>query len=243
VGVHVKMSVQAEPYPILLPPASSLEPLQSSTTPWSSAAVSANEPVIAINIAAEATTDTSRTNQDGQPAQPSAQASSEVVVLTPSRLRVDSRVVLAQATIQWPSNCLFCLLLWLKVNWLSAWSESSSRQIPIVAILMRVRRCLKTSISRVPTSFVRHIDFNHGQARKEHNNAYSDNPKLIFVHSDVQMDQTITWSWWAVFAPAWISHVLLLPLQVAVTLSAVSPQESPLHHSSHTHSHHTHTHK
>lgn len=42
-------------------------------------------------------------------------AGRELVVLTPSRLRVDSRVVLGHSTAQWLTNAIFCVLILLKV--------------------------------------------------------------------------------------------------------------------------------
>lgn len=39
----------------------------------------------------------------------------EVAVLTPSRLRLDSRVVMAHATLQWLTNAIWATLIWQKV--------------------------------------------------------------------------------------------------------------------------------
>ncbi|GFR44736.1 hypothetical protein Agub_g6064, partial [Astrephomene gubernaculifera] len=46
----------------------------------------------------------------------------EVVVLTPSRLRLDSRVVLAHATLQWLTNAVWAVLIWQKLEGRLSWS-------------------------------------------------------------------------------------------------------------------------
>ena len=53
----------------------------------------------------------------GPPPNPELPGSgNEVVVLTPSRLRIDSRVVLAHSTIQWLTNAMFCVTILFKVT-------------------------------------------------------------------------------------------------------------------------------
>ena len=38
------------------------------------------------------------------------------MVLTPSRLRLDSRVVLAHATLSWLANAVWAVFIWMKVR-------------------------------------------------------------------------------------------------------------------------------
>ncbi|KAG2486354.1 hypothetical protein HYH03_014935 [Edaphochlamys debaryana] len=49
-------------------------------------------------------------------------ADADTVVLTPSRLRLDSRVVLLHATFQWLTNAVWALLIWLKLEGTIGWS-------------------------------------------------------------------------------------------------------------------------
>lgn len=58
----------------------------------------------------------SGTHQEASTSTGSTSGSGDMVVLTPSRLRLDSRVLALHCTSQWLSNGIFAMLLYFKVG-------------------------------------------------------------------------------------------------------------------------------
>lgn len=116
---------------------------------------------------------------DGQ--QPAGEAATtddnnpDRVILTPTKLRVDSRVVVVHTTAQWLTNVFFVLFLLWKVS-------------------------------------VIHTD----PRQSKHMASYQHSTTVLQLRGDVD------WTWWTIFAPMWINHLIHIPLQLVVLYYAVS---------------------
>ena len=126
-------------------------------------------------------------------AAPAAEEGGDRVILTPTKLRVDSRVVMVHTTAQWLTNLFFVLFILWKV---------------------RRGRCAAacTPGERVPTT-----------ARPDSPPASrAQCAGLTRVASMPQLKGQVNWTWWTVFAPQWLNHTIHIPLQLAVLYYAVS---------------------
>lgn len=72
----------------------------------------------AFDLTRAPVTSTTTPNQEGGGGSSGTGGPGEMVVLTPSRLRLDSRILAVHCTSQWLSNGIFAILLYFKVGML-----------------------------------------------------------------------------------------------------------------------------